>query len=217
VRDVLAVWRNTRAIVLVALTAGVYAAVLIPFKAIPVVPGITEIRPANCIPPVCSLLFGPPAAWGCAIGNLIGDFFGSIGPGSIFGFIGNFLLGYLPYRLWKAVAPRWRPTGALVQLPLYAFVTIVSSAACALVIGFGADWLGLAPYAFLFPFITLNNAVMGVVLGPILLALLYPRAERWGLLADEVQDRDDLANGLLAPVGALVVLWHHYRIMPAHR
>ena len=205
-RDVLAVWRNTRAIVLVALTAGVYAAVLIPFKAIPVIPGITEIRPANCIPPVCSLLFGPPAAWGCAIGNLIGDFFGSIGPGSIFGFIGNFLLGYLPYRLWKAIAPRWRPMGSLSQLPLYAFVTIASSAACALVIGFGADWLGLAPYAFLFPFITLNNAVMGVVLGPILLALLYPRAERWGLLADEVQDRDDLANGLLAPVGGLIVL-----------
>ncbi|MBM3476735.1 MAG: QueT transporter family protein, partial [Armatimonadetes bacterium] len=84
-RDVLAVWRNTRAIVLVALSAGVYAAVLIPFKAIPLIPGITEIRPANAIPPVLSLLFGPAAAWGCAIGNLIGDFFGSIGPGSAFG------------------------------------------------------------------------------------------------------------------------------------
>jgi energy-coupling factor transport system ATP-binding protein len=206
VRDVFAVWRNTRAIVLVALTAGVYAAVLIPFKAIPVVPGITEIRPANCIPPVCSLLFGPAAAWGCAIGNLIGDFFGSIGPGSLFGFIGNFLLGYLPYRLWLAVAPRWRARGSLAQLPLYALVTLVSGAACALVIGFGADWLGLVPYSFLFPFITFNNALMGVALGPALLALLYPRAARWGLLAEEVQDEEDLGNGWLAPLGALLVV-----------
>jgi len=206
VRDIFAVWRNTRAIVLVALTAAVYAAVLIPFKAIPVIPGITEIRPANCIPPVCSLLFGPAAAWGCAIGNLIGDFFGSIGPGSIFGFVGNFLLGYLPYRLWMAFAPSWRPRGSGAQLPLYVLVTVVSSAACALVIGFGADWLGLAPYTFLFPFITFNNALMGVVLGPILLVLLYPRAARWGLLTEDVQDEQDLRNGLLAPLGALAVI-----------
>ena len=205
-RDVFAVWRNTRSIVLVALTAGVYAAVLIPFKAIPVIPGITEIRPANCIPPVCSLLFGPAAAWGCAIGNLIGDFFGSIGPGSIFGFVGNFLLGYLPYRLWMAFAPGWRPRGSAAQLPLYVLVTVVSSAACALVIGFGADWLGLAPYSFLFPFITFNNALMGVVLGPILLVLLHPRAARWGLLTEDVQDEQDLRNGILAPLGALAVI-----------
>jgi len=206
VRDAFAVWRNTRSIVLVALSAGVYAAVLIPFKAIPLIPGITEIRPANAIPPVLSLLFGPPAAWGCAIGNLIGDFFGSIGPGSAFGFVGNFLLGYLPYRLWKAWAPRWRAKGSAAQLPLLWLVTIISSAACALVIAFGVDWLGQVPFQVLFPLITLNNAVMGVVIGPILLALMYPRAARWGLLAEDVHEAEDLRNGLLAPVAGLVVL-----------
>ncbi|MBM3474859.1 MAG: ATP-binding cassette domain-containing protein, partial [Armatimonadetes bacterium] len=163
-------------------------------------------RPANAIPPVLSLLFGPAAAWGCAIGNLIGDFFGSIGPGSAFGFVGNFLLGYLPYRLWKAWAPRWRATGSLAQLPLLWLVTIISSAACSLVISGGVDWLGQVPFPILFPLITLNNAVMGVVIGPILLALMYPRAARWGLLADEVHEAEDLRNGLLAPVAGLIVL-----------
>ncbi|MGQ9731047.1 MAG: energy-coupling factor transporter ATPase [Candidatus Zipacnadales bacterium] len=204
-RDVLAVWRNTRSIVLVALSAGIYAAVLIPFKAIPLIPGFTELRPANSIPPVMSLLFGPAAAWGCALGNLIGDFFGTIGPGSIFGFVGNFLLGYLPYRLWKVLAPNWHPTGSVVQLPLFWFVSIIASVACALLIAFGVDWLGLVPYAFLFVAISLNNGIMGVVLGPILLALLYPRAARWGLLAEEVHEEEDLRNGPLA-IGAAIVI-----------
>ncbi len=204
-RDVFAVWKNTRAIVLVALTAGVYAAVLIPFKAIPIVPGVTELRPANAIPPVCSLLFGPAAAWGCALGNLIGDFFGTVGPGSIFGFVGNFLLGYLPYRLWKAIAPGWRPMGTWQQLPLFWFVTIIGSVACALVIAAGVDWLGIVPFTILFPLISLNNAVMGLTIGPVLLALMYPRAQRWGLVADDVQDEEDLRNGPLAIVGILIV------------
>jgi energy-coupling factor transport system substrate-specific component len=49
---------------------------------------------------VFSILFGPAAAWGSAFGNLIGDFFGTLGLGSIFGFVGNFLYAYIPYRLW---------------------------------------------------------------------------------------------------------------------
>ena len=73
-RELLAVWKNTRLVVQVALTAGLYTAILIPFKPIPLVPGITEVRPANAIPIVCALLFGPAAAWGAAFGNLIGDF-----------------------------------------------------------------------------------------------------------------------------------------------
>ncbi|MBC7289406.1 MAG: QueT transporter family protein, partial [Armatimonadetes bacterium] len=86
--DAIAVWRHTKMIVLVALTAALYAALLIPFKSIPILPGFSEIRPANVVPIVASLLFGPAAAWGSAIGNLIGDFVGTLGPGSFFGFVG---------------------------------------------------------------------------------------------------------------------------------
>src|SRR5579875_492579 len=84
--DLALVWRNTRMVVLTAICASLYAAVLIPFKVIPLIPGVTEVRPANAIPVVCSFLFGPAAGWGAAIGNLIGDFFGGVGPGDVFGF-----------------------------------------------------------------------------------------------------------------------------------
>src|ERR1700685_2979267 len=77
-------WRNTRMVVLCAISAALYAAVLVPFKVVPLIPGVTELRPANAIPVVCSLLFGPAAAWGSAIGNMIGDFFGGVGPRAIF-------------------------------------------------------------------------------------------------------------------------------------
>ena len=73
-------WRNTRMVVLCAISAALYAAVLVPFKVVPLIPGVTELRPANAIPVVCSFLFGPAAAWGSAIGNMIGDFFGGVGP-----------------------------------------------------------------------------------------------------------------------------------------
>src|SRR5262252_9026009 len=96
-------WRNTRMVVLCAISAALYAAVLVPFKVVPLIPGVTELRPANAVPVVCSFLFGPAAAWGAAIGNLIGDFFGGIGPGDFFGFAGNFLYGFLPYRAWRAL------------------------------------------------------------------------------------------------------------------
>ena len=66
----LEVWRDTRQLVLAAQIAAIYAAVLIPFKVgIPIIPGFVELRPANAIPLVASLLFGPAAAWTCRGGT----------------------------------------------------------------------------------------------------------------------------------------------------
>src|SRR3990172_7245550 len=101
-RELLHMWSNTRMVVLAAMCASIYAAVLIPFMVVPLIPGVTHFRPANALPVVCSFLFGPAAAWGAAIGNLIGDFFAGIGPGDLFGFVGNFLYALVPYRLWRA-------------------------------------------------------------------------------------------------------------------
>ena len=52
-------------VVLTAMCASFYAAVLIPFMVVPIIPGVTHFRPANALPVVCSFLFGPAAAWGC--------------------------------------------------------------------------------------------------------------------------------------------------------
>src|SRR5437870_13205423 len=114
-------WGNTRMVVLTAICAALYAAILIPFKVVPLIPGITEFRPANAIPVVCSFLFGPAAAWGAAFGNLIGDFFGGLGPGDLFGFLANLLYGLVPYALWEAVTDVPPvPRGPLVSAGLHA-------------------------------------------------------------------------------------------------
>src|SRR5262245_63166527 len=102
-RDLIVMWGNTRMVVLTAMSASLYAAILIPFKVLPLIPGVTEFRPANAIPVVCSFLFGPAGAWGAAIGNLIGDFFGGLGPGDFFGFFANLFYGLIPYAIWEAV------------------------------------------------------------------------------------------------------------------
>src|SRR2546422_8792011 len=141
-RELFAMWSNTRMVVLTAICAALYAAILIPFKVVPLIPGITEFRPANAIPVVCSFLFGPAAAWGSALGNLIGDFFGGLGPGDLFGFLANLLYGLVPYAVWEAVtdAPPV-PEGPLAPLGLL-LVMGVAAMPCATVVGRGLHLLG---------------------------------------------------------------------------
>jgi len=189
------VWRDTRLIVLVAQIAAIYAAILIPFKiGIPLIPGFAELRPANAIPIVTSLLFGPAAAWGSAFGNVIGDCFGTLGPASAFGFLGNFFLGYVPYVLWgnmgilssgqPPMLKSWR------EGLEFGIICVVASGVCAGVIGWGVDLLGLLPFSILAPAIFFNNLVMGFLLAPPLLLFLYPRVKRWGLLYRDIRKND---------------------------
>ncbi|MDH4362310.1 MAG: QueT transporter family protein, partial [Nitrospirota bacterium] len=190
--DLANVWQDTRLIVLTAQIAAIYAAILIPFKAgIPIIPGFVELRPANAIPIVASLLFGPAAAWGAGIGNVIGDCFGTLGPASVFGFLGNFFFGYLPYVLWGHLG--WLSSGkppmvkAWREMLEYGVVCVIASAACAGIIGWGVEWLGLLPFVILAPAILFNNIVMGIFLGPPLLGFLYPRVQRWRLRYEDIR------------------------------
>jgi hypothetical protein len=103
-RDAVVMWREPRMVVLSAVCAAIYVAALLPFKFLVIFPGLAEVRPAAALPVVFSFLFGPAGAWGSAFGNVIADVMGGMfGPGSLFGFVGNFLYGYLPYKLWRAL------------------------------------------------------------------------------------------------------------------
>ncbi len=208
-REVVAMWRHTKMVVLVALTAAVYAAILIPLKGIPLIPGITEVRPANVVPVVFSLLFGPAAAWGSAFGNLIGDFFGTLGLGSLFGFIGNFFYGLVGYKLWGKMGPfsaaRPLETRSGRQVLEFLLVAFLSSIACAAFISWGVDLFGLVPFGFLGPIITLNNFIAAAILGPFLLWLLYPRAKRWDILWTEIMDRAEVSHASHPWVGVLLM------------
>ena len=191
--ELVRVWQDTRLIVLTAQTAAIFAAVLIPFKVgIPIIPGFVELRPANAVPIVASLLFGPAAAWGSAFGNLIGDLFGTLGPGSLFGFIGNFIYAYLPYRLWGHLGPLSSGQAPEPRSPRqfleYLVICALASLACAVTIGWGLDLMGLLPFQVLAPAIFFNNFLMSAVLGPPLLRFLRPRVARWGLLYEDIKE-----------------------------
>ena len=201
--DLFRMWRNTRMVVLTAICAALYAAILIPFKVIPLIPGITEFRPANAVPIVCSFLFGPAAAWGAAFGNLIGDFFGGLGPGDLFGFLANLLYGLVPYAVWDAVTSRppvpsdpWPSAVApgsgvvvgravVLWLRLLPFIGLAAML-CATVVGWGLHLLGFHPFTVLGTIVLVNNLVVAVVLAPLLLAVLYPRVRHARLLYRDV-------------------------------
>jgi len=213
-KEVVKMWGNTRMIILTALSAAIYAAFLIMFKGgIVLVPGITEIRPANVFPPVFGLLFGPAGAWGAAIGNLIGDIFGgTMGIGSIFGFFGNFFLGFIPYKMWgatfglvskKDMSPT---TNSWKKILAFEIVALVASAACAIVIAWYLDLAQIVPFAFLAITITVNNFAASVVLGPILLSLFYPRIKRWNLLWTDIMDKEDVSKGFAINLGSILMI-----------
>ena len=73
---------------------------------------------------------------------MIGDFFGGIGPGDLFGFAGNFLYGFIPYKAWEALTDG----DPVPQTPLawiaFAAVILLASAVCALTVGWGINLLG---------------------------------------------------------------------------
>jgi energy-coupling factor transport system substrate-specific component len=205
-------WKNTRMIILVAVCAAIYGAALIAFKtAIPLIPGITEVRVANIFPMVFGMLFGPAGAWGTGIGNLIGDIFGgTLGPTSIAGFVGNFLLGYLPYAMWTTFFPfversrewrseRWRSWVS------YILIAFISSAACAVIIGIAADALGIVPYAVLTKIITINDTLASWI-GILLFISVYSvTKQQLGLFWADVMDESDIGSPVAGTVGAWLV------------
>jgi energy-coupling factor transport system substrate-specific component len=209
-KEVFSMWRHTQLVVLVALSAAIYAAVLIPFKGFPIVPGYIELRPANAFPVVFGLLFGPAGAWGSAIGNTIGDFVGgTLTVGSVGGFVGNFFLALLPYKMWSIFFRRDENMETNVdsgkKAGVYILVTILASTVCAVIIAWWVDVLGLFPFLVFFALIFFNNAIMAGVLGPILLLALYPRVKRWGLLWTEIMEPEEVSSSTLQRTGAILV------------
>src|SRR5215212_10595149 len=196
-KEVFTMWRHTQLVVLVALSAAIYAAVLIPFQGFTIVPGYISLRPANVFPVVFGLLFGPAGAWGAAIGNLIGDFFGTLSLGSVAGLVGNFFLALLPYKMWSAYFRSDENIETNVnsgkKLGVYFAIAVLASVVCATIISWWVDLIGFIPFTATLVLVVLNNAIMGIILGPILLLALYPRIKRFGLLWTEIMAPEEVS------------------------
>lgn len=91
------------------------------------------------------------------------------------------------------------------KLVVYFAITILASAVCAVWIAWGNDLLGNVPFAALGVIITVNNAIAGLVLGPFLLLILYPRVKKWGLLWTEIMRPDEVSAARLQILGAALV------------
>ncbi len=192
-------------IVLTAISAALYAAILIPFKVVPLIPGVTELRPASAVPIVCSFLFGPAGAWGAAFGNTIGEFFGGLGPGDLFGFLGNLAYGFVPYAVWQAVTDGpptpSTPAGTAALLAVIAIAGLL----CATIVGWGLHWLGFHPFTLLGPLVFANNVVGGLVLAPLLLRVLHPRLAKAQLLYRDVLGPRPPRSSLRNLLGVVIV------------
>lgn len=198
-KELVRMWKYSLMVAITVLCAGIYMLFLLPTKSIVIIPGITEIRPASLLPVIFGLLFGPAGAWGSAIGNLGGDLFGTFSLGSIFGFIGNFLYAYIPYKLWYHIKQRHGEDRAPTinspwKLARFGITGFISSAACAAVIAWGLDVLNLASFPALALIITLNNTVTTLVLGPVLLPLAYTFAKKNNLLWTDIMHPMDISR-----------------------
>ena len=198
-KEIITMWKYNTTVALTVLSAGIYMLFLLPFKAIPIIPGFTEIRPATIFPVIFGLLFGPAGAWGAAIGNLAGDCFGTLSIGSIFGFIGNFFFAYIPYKLWGKLklgfsTDRSPTINSARKLVEFGIVSVIASISCAVIIAWGIDMLKLVPFVRLAEIISLNNIVVNLMFGPILLPLAYRLVKKAGILWPDIMHVCDISR-----------------------
>lgn len=207
-RELLTMWSNKRMRNLVLFTALIYAALQLTFKGF-------VLNPANVVPILTGLFFGPAGAYGVALGSLMGDVFGTLGPSSIFSCLGNFLMAYIPYKLWTKLGivgerePGFRKKDREKNLLNFIPLALISSLASALVMAWGLDLLGLAEYASADVGLALGNLGMSLVLGPLLFLILGPVVSRrkalWTQLMDSAGDSPHaLLGGRLMAAASVV-------------
>lgn len=132
-------------------------------------------------------MFGPATAWGAAIGNLIRDIVElHLDAASFFGFVGNFIIGYVPYKLWNVFTSEKPDLRNVKKLLLFMGVGVMACVLCGLIIGGGLFWLGFTPFIPTAAIIALTNALWAVIAGSILLALTYNFVSKRRLLYTDI-------------------------------
>jgi energy-coupling factor transport system substrate-specific component len=146
---------------------------------------------------VFGILFGPAGAWGTALGNGVGDFLtGSLGTGSVFGFLANFLVAFLGAALWARMKPKDRgpAAGSPRLVAAYVVIGLLTAPVGALTLAFGLNALGLAPFRIV-ALSLLVNLVVGSWAGALLHLLLADRVEAIGMTWTAVLDVDEPTGG----------------------
>jgi energy-coupling factor transport system substrate-specific component len=173
-------WKNPKSIVLTAVTAALFAAVyvaLAPFN-LYLIPGVLAFSIRDLFIQAFGMLFGPAGAWGLGIGNTIGDFFtGNLALGSVFGFLTNYMVGYLGYTLWQRHGQSKRtgkPASRARQVTVYLLISLITAGAGTVTLAWGLNVLGLAPFKIVAVSL-FANLVIGNTVGGLLYRALYQR------------------------------------------
>jgi len=89
------------------LLLGTYLIVALPFKAMTLIPGFTDVRPVTALGPIFGIFYGPIGCLSSACGNLLADIIDdALRWSSLAGFSANFLGPCVIWYLWKRHAGR---------------------------------------------------------------------------------------------------------------
>lgn len=136
--------------------------------------GLSQIRPVNAIPAPVGLVFGPVGAVACALGNLLGDLpnLDLYGGTIALGVVGNFMLAFIPYKVWRAVDGDSVSVHSWRQIGLFVWSAALSCMFCALLLGFGLETVFGQYYPELISVTFFNNLVFTIAFGlPVLIVL----------------------------------------------
>lgn len=175
--------------------------------------GYSELRFTSLISMPAGLLFGFPGALACALGNLVGDLISKFDVYCIFGFVGNFLMAWFPYKFWhiffigKNNTPRYLDSPRAVLK--FVVIALLSGTISVGVIGVGGRLLGGYVYGTFYVPVVLQYYVLSVVWGMLIFHLcvvqagIVPRVPK-GAYQQEYQKTWRTPGFLLAVLAALL-------------
>ena len=171
-KEIFTVFRKKSAWGHMVLSAVVFFAIALPFRSLlTLLPGVTEIRPANMVPLVFGIQFGPAAAWGISIGNLISDILsGSNAFVCATGFVVNFFYTYIPYKLWYTIRLGKEPIRpvqlhTVLEIVKYILVVLIDSFVTTVSLSLIFEAAGFQSFFSSFPLLFFNNFDFAIILG----------------------------------------------------
>lgn len=171
-KEIFTVFRSKKAWGHMVLSAVVFFAIALPFRSLfTLLPGVTEIRPANMVPLVFGIQFGPAAAWGISIGNLISDILsGSNAFVCATGFVINFFYTYIPYKLWYTLRLGKEPIHpvrlyTVLEIAKYILVVFIDSLVTTVSLSLIFEAAGFQSFFSSFPLLFFNNFDFAIILG----------------------------------------------------
>ena len=179
---------NTKAVAVMAMTAALSVILQAVGAVIVLVPGTITFRADAMVRFPFGAIFGMPAVWGVMISNIIGDALaGTLGPGSIAGFIISWWMAYLFYRFYgSAVDYSMKQGSSWVK---YYLVVLLWCVIGSYYLTTNFKYLNLLPdeviWPIVFPAVGITTFIGGL-LGPVVARIVGPAAQRYGLARDEM-------------------------------